>query len=802
MAAFSFRESSLLKTKMDRLQYEQVQKVYEDAHKEITDKLNALPLSDTGTIKKVQLQLLQKQINKELEKTRSELSNIITGNMKSISGAVVKDAKNFAGTIGLKAKDGAYGHVADDVVRRVSNGELYQPGWTLSKALWKDEAAMRQEIQNMVAKGMAENKSAFEIAKDLEKYVDPKAAKPWDWGKVYPGSRQKIDYNAQRLSRTMTHHAYQQSTQEVVKDNPFVGKIRWLTSTESARICDLCRSRNNKLFEKGSVPLDHPNGLCTLAPEVEKSMEDIARELKAWANTPDGTNPGIDKYAESLGYKPGEKGNNISGDGALSEVPNKMMPNDTQLHKIPNGAQSIIGQDWLKTTGKHLEFENEKERLEYLQKLGFKDNFDDYGVNDSILDYTKDAEAARQIRLGQTNPEALKEFLGKNHIDTYATRLTEADYLERYIAAEKKFDGKIYRGIAIDEKDLSKFKVGEKFDLEGLSSWSSEKDVAEYFSGIKGTRFGRNPLDVSGKRNVVFEMTNKSGVSVQGFSANQGIKDVAEVLLPNKADIVVEDVIIKGNKTTIKLKEVGQDLSKAVPKVAKVPKRIVAGEDLKHMDHDQILDYMKARDLDLEQYDLLPQTWTSKLNIDADMFTRGEGWGTREWNGSITLAGDDPQPTTILHELLHGRSKGLGDVDEKIAIRAYGDHTALEEGVVQSLTMAIGRKEGLSLGPVSYAKYTDKLDEIKHIVAPDMDDVEFYSNLLKTPLRQRSSYLKGELNNTLIGPGLPTTQMDVGEMYPELFEGDKVAKALYSKVRVAEMKINTLFSDMGVSLFE
>ena len=64
------------------------------------------------------------------------------------------------------------------------------------------------DIQYIVAQGIASQKSAFDIAKDLEKYVDPSAKKDWAWSKVYPGTKKVVDYNAQRLARTMVSHAY------------------------------------------------------------------------------------------------------------------------------------------------------------------------------------------------------------------------------------------------------------------------------------------------------------------------------------------------------------------------------------------------------------------------------------------------------------------------------------------------------------------------------------------------------------------------------------------------------------------
>ena len=140
------------------------------------------------------------------------------------------------------------------------------------------------------------NKSAFDIAKDLEEYVDPKAKKSWDWKKVYPGVSSKIDYSAQRLARTMPAHAYQQSLEATVKNNPFIDGYIWHSGT-GKRTCEICRERDGKFFAKGKLPMDHPNGRCTFITKGQ-SMMDISDRLADWVNGK--SDKGIDKYMEDL----------------------------------------------------------------------------------------------------------------------------------------------------------------------------------------------------------------------------------------------------------------------------------------------------------------------------------------------------------------------------------------------------------------------------------------------------------------------------------------------------------------------
>ena len=162
-------------------------------------------------------------------------------------------------------------------------GKAYKDRKGLSERIWLDTKKFNKDIDYIIAEGIANKKSTYEIAKDLEKYVNPKASKDWEWSKVYPNTNKVVDYNAQRLARTSIQHAFQQAQKRSCAKNPYVEKIRWLSSN-SSRTCELCNSRDNQLYDIKDVPLDHPNGLCTTIPEITMSYEEIAEELKAWVN--------------------------------------------------------------------------------------------------------------------------------------------------------------------------------------------------------------------------------------------------------------------------------------------------------------------------------------------------------------------------------------------------------------------------------------------------------------------------------------------------------------------------------------
>lgn len=292
----SFTNAENERIKLTSQQQKQIQDLYTSVSKDIEKQLRKAPRVPSDALRKQYLTDLQKQVDTALKGIQNEIQGIVENNMHKVSQAVVEDNIDFLKSAGLSFK-GAFSHVPDETVRVVATGQLYEGNWTLSKALWKQTKKTQQDVETVVAKGIAENKSAFDIAKDLEKYVDPKAKKEWDWSKVYPGTNRKVDYNAQRLARTMVSHAYQRSFVQTTKNNPFVLKYQW-RSSGGERTCPICADRDGQKYDKDSLPLDHPNGMCTFIAVMD-DMDTIADRLSSWAKgNPD---PEMDEYISSMG---------------------------------------------------------------------------------------------------------------------------------------------------------------------------------------------------------------------------------------------------------------------------------------------------------------------------------------------------------------------------------------------------------------------------------------------------------------------------------------------------------------------
>lgn len=297
----SLKNSEITRLNLVKEQQKTISDMYSRLAEQAAEQAEKLKGLDTvsSALRQQYLEDLSKELKQGVKDIQGQLATEIPKNMAQTAGAVVKDNADWLKSVGMPIK-GAFQHVPTDVVANIVSGQVYGGDWTLSGALWGDTREKMSSINTIIAEGVANNKSSYEIAKELEKFVDPKAVKEWDWSKVYPGSAKKIDYNAQRLARTLVSHAYQQSLVSTVKPNPFVTGLKW-RSAHTDRTCELCEERDGTVYNKDELPLDHPNGLCTFIAEIPDTMEEVADRIAAWAKG--GEDSDLDSFAIALGGK-------------------------------------------------------------------------------------------------------------------------------------------------------------------------------------------------------------------------------------------------------------------------------------------------------------------------------------------------------------------------------------------------------------------------------------------------------------------------------------------------------------------
>lgn len=302
MAEWTLADATQIRASLTKEQENEISMLYRRVYLQVRKQMLSIPKDGTTSqqIQRQYLDRLHKQLDEAYKSLGVGLEKQIEKEAKKAAQGVVDDSTDFFSKVGLTI-EGAHSFVPKDIVNALVTGQVYGGNWSLSGAIWSDIDKKQSDISRIIAEGVAANKSAYDIAKDLETYVDPKAKKEWDWSKVYPGTSKKVDYNAQRLARTMISHAYQQSLERVCKNNPFVDGFIW-QSAHSSRVCPKCAERDGQFYKKGELPLDHPNGMCTFIASIQGSMNDVADRLANWVQG--NSDPELDKWASDLGIAP------------------------------------------------------------------------------------------------------------------------------------------------------------------------------------------------------------------------------------------------------------------------------------------------------------------------------------------------------------------------------------------------------------------------------------------------------------------------------------------------------------------
>lgn len=295
----TMKDAELARDAITKEQTQHIASLYKEWAKEINEQAKFYSTKQTAS--SAFSERYMKELRKQMTQTSKLVANDIyattKGSLLQVSDAVVRSNVDWMKSLGFGGGGMALSYIPNDTVTRLVTGQIYEGGWNLSKAIWGDQQKTLQDIYTIIAKGTAEQLSVYEIAKELEKYVDPTKALAWNY-KASDGAwiyKKQVDYNAQRLARTLVQHAYQQSAVSAAKMNPFVKGFIWRAS--GARVCPLCDEMDGSYFEKSAVPFDHPNGMCSLEPVTDPDIED---KLASWVKD-EGSFPEIDAFAKLVG---------------------------------------------------------------------------------------------------------------------------------------------------------------------------------------------------------------------------------------------------------------------------------------------------------------------------------------------------------------------------------------------------------------------------------------------------------------------------------------------------------------------
>jgi hypothetical protein len=325
----SLYEELIKKARKDLLkltlqQQREIVNIYEGAVDELSDR--AKSAKDKSLSQRWALDYME-AVKEARDVLKRNLQRSITQNVKAAGQyATNVDLQLFVQAQALAGIDlgphftDMFSTVPDGVLESIIKGDLYRDGKGLSERIWRTSSRFGNDIDYIIKRGIAEKKSAVELAKDLEWYVKPESQRPWSWGKVYPNLRtRQVDYNAQRLARTSITHGYRESQYRSAQRNPFVEAIHWELSGQhyirqvkhwGPDECDDYATQDDYglgtgNFPKDKVPLSHPQCLCVTWPVIPKSTEQVADELRDWMRG--GFNPKLDewywKHGEYFAFK-------------------------------------------------------------------------------------------------------------------------------------------------------------------------------------------------------------------------------------------------------------------------------------------------------------------------------------------------------------------------------------------------------------------------------------------------------------------------------------------------------------------
>jgi hypothetical protein len=550
-------------------QKKEIAKLYEDWADEIGERAKYYSHKSTASapVSERYYRELQKQLRQTSQEVSNEVYKKIKSNIYTIADAAVSDNVKWLESFGFSSDglNAAFSYVPHEIVQNLITGQIYDSGWSLSSRIWGDNEQTLKDIYQVMAKGLAENKPIYEIAKDLESYVRPSAKLPWnlrmaDGKKIY---KKQIDYNAQRLARTLVQHGYQQSFIATTQKNPFITEYIWRSN--GSRVCDLCKARDGVHYKKTELPMDHPNGMCTMEPVVADDMVD---QLADWFNSPDGTYPEIDAFAGNFGYQASKTGtvqDFIAKYGMSSKSPSSWFNSLTQIQKAEAKAlkaqSGLTWNEWYEKNiyngdGSNLggkkkiqAFSDVQEK--YLKPYGFtKDkmpyDFDDWSHK---VSYEQASEILKSMGTSWSDPHPYQQLM-----KFYNQHLTDKNFVMKTATTTKKV-ASTTKTVGAQFDSATWRETMRKQNLRTMETWCDD-----WLATLTGTQKRAVVSYTSSAYEAMNDYLRANGAYDASDRIKQLIKQCQAAL---KKASLPEEVIVRRGSGYNMLKELGIDISEA-----------------------------------------------------------------------------------------------------------------------------------------------------------------------------------------------------------------------------------------------
>lgn len=569
MASLIFKDAEAAKAAIMASQQKEIAKLYEDWADEIGEraKYYSHKSNASAPVSERYYRELQKQLRQTSQEVSNEVYKKIKSNIYTVADAVVSDNVKWLESFGFSSDglNAAFSYVPHEIVQNLITGQIYDSGWSLSSRIWGDNEQTLKDIYQVMAKGLAENKPIYEIAKDLESYVRPSAKLPWnlrmaDGKKIY---KKQVDYNAQRLARTLVQHGYQQGFIATTQKNPFITEYVWRSN--GSRVCVLCKARDGVHYKKTELPMDHPNGMCTMEPVV---VDNIVDQLADWFNSPDGTYPEIDAFAGNFGYQASKIGtvqDFIAKYGMSSKSPSSWFNSLTQIQKAEAKAlkdrSGLTWNEWYEKNiyngdGSNLggkkkiqAFSDVQEK--YLKPYGFtKDkmpyDFDDWSHK---VSYEQASEILKSMGTSWSDPHPYQQLM-----KFYNQHLTDKNFVMKTATTTKKV-ASTTKTVGTQFDSAAWRETMRKQNLRTMETWCDD-----WLATLTGTQKNAVVSYTGSAYKAMNDYLRANGAYDASDRTKQLIKQCQAAL---KKASLPEEVIVRRGSGYNMLKELGIDISEA-----------------------------------------------------------------------------------------------------------------------------------------------------------------------------------------------------------------------------------------------
>jgi len=172
---------------------------------------------------------------------------------------------------GIKTSSAKWTAIGQRIIQNVAKKNLQ--GLTVSERIWELTTRTEQDLKRIIANGIAQGRSPYEIAKSIESYVSPSVGSADQLGiQTGPGVYRSPYKNAMRLARTETNRAYTQASANFYQNKPWVSEVD-VTLSPDHDVPDEC----DDLAEGGPYTPDeaqglipaHPHCMCMLTPRID-----------------------------------------------------------------------------------------------------------------------------------------------------------------------------------------------------------------------------------------------------------------------------------------------------------------------------------------------------------------------------------------------------------------------------------------------------------------------------------------------------------------------------------------------------